>query len=606
LGAYDKTAPLVIDPVLVFTAEFGGTGTEYLSYPIAIAVDSSHQAYVTGYTTTNDFPTANAYQSTWTPGGDNPSAAFVAKINAAGTAFVYSTYLGGPSTNNDGWPTGIAADSEGKAYVVGYTQGSGFPTTANAYQPTWVGSSTDENGFVTVLNPQGDSLVYSTYFGGKGWGVADEVAVDSSGNIYVAGETLGTGFPQLHSIATAGVIFVAKFNSAGALQYSTLFGAGQTGTNAIAVDAWGAAYVTGSVSNDTQGSSVPITEHAYERTCPTSIEFCAFVSKIDPTGASLDYSTYLLGSSMTMGNGIAVDSSGGAYVGGIVGQDILTGGDPGFPVTSNAFQKTYGGGDSDGFITKLNAAGSGIAWSTYLGGSGQDWVGALALDQYRNVYVAGYTYSTDLRLKDAIFTSNQRMNNGFVTTLNGSLSQIAYYSTYFPGTLWSVAVDPQLNVYVAGMVNGASLPATHGSLDAGPGKNLFVSKLVIEDDLSLALSASPSPVTSGGNLTYTIAVTSKGPDFATNLRVTDVLPAGTTFVSDNAGGGTCTAPAVGGTGTLHCVLPRLNKGATYTAKLTVKVHAASGSTVSDTATTVSNTQDFVPANNRGTITTQVN
>ena len=129
---------------------------------------------------------------------------------------------------------------------------------------------------------------------------------------------------------------------------------------------------------------------------------------------------------------------------------------------------------------------------------------------------------------------------------------------------------------------------------------------MIMDDLSLALSASPSPVAHGSNLTYTMAVTSKGPDFGVNVRVSDTLPSGTTLISYDAGGGTCTAPSVGSTGTLNCVLPQLNKGATWNVKLTVNVAASSGTTLSNTAATISNMQDFVISNNSATITTHVN
>ena len=160
-------------------------------------------------------------------------------------------------------------------------------------------------------------------------------------------------------------------------------------------------------------------------------------------------------------------------------------------------------------------------------------------------------------------------------------------------------------MYLAGFAVG--IPITPGALSSPEtGNNIFLSKFVIMDDIALGLSGTPSPVVHGGNLTYTIAVTSKGPDFGYNVRVADTLPAGTTFVSYGAGGGTCTAPAVGSAGTLNCTLPQLNKGATWNVTLTVNVNAASGTTLSNTAAAISNMQDFVPANNSGTLTMHVN
>ena len=284
---------------------------------------------------------------------------------------------------------------------------------------------------------------------------------------------------------------------------------------------------------------------------------------------------------------------------------------------STGFQRTYQGGTTDGFVVKLNAKGSNLIWSTYLGGSGDDFIQGLALDQYRNVYVSGYTSSPNFPLKAPIQsytgTSDYQPYQYFVATLSPSLSSIPYYSTYFgsqtwnyQGQLWAkIAVDPALNVYLTGVDQNTVQP-TSGAYTAGSSRDIFVSKLVIMDDLALGVSATPSPVTHGGNLTYTIAVTSKGPDFGANVRVADTLPAGTTFVSYNAGGGSCVAPAVGGTGTINCTLPQLNKGATWNVKLTVKVSAASGSTLSNTAAAISNMQDFVPGNNSGTLTTHVN
>jgi uncharacterized repeat protein (TIGR01451 family) len=450
-----------------------------------------------------------------------------------------------------------------------------------------------------VLGPEGDTLVYSTFLGGPSDDFGDSIALDSSRNAYVVGST-SVGFPTLHSIQTEGDVFAAKFDGAGALQYSSVFG-NTLVANAMATDMSGSVYVTGNAEYET--SPAP-TKGAFQSSCPS--HSCAFVAKLRPTGERLDYFTYLGNNSI--GYGIGVDSSGEAYVAG-----DTTGK---FPVTKNAFQKTFKG-VRDGFVSKLNSTGTGLISSTYLGGSGLDSVTSMALDRYRTVYVAGFTNSKDFPLKASVQSyappRQSADGQGFVTTLSGDLSSIVYYSTYFgpsPNeqcltTCWIhvLAIDKALNVYIGGQNDGSIRP-TPGAF-SNSSTALFFSKLVIMDDLSLALSASPTSVAHGANLTYTIAVASKGPDFGSNVRISDTLPSGTTFVSYSAGGGKCTAPAAGATGTLNCVLPELEKGHTWDVTLTVKVNAAAGTTLSNTAATISNMQDFEPGNNSGTITTHV-
>ena len=582
LGSYDDQQPLVIDPVLVYSAVFGGSQGANV---VAMAVDAKGNVYVTGPTFSSDFPLVDAIQSA--PGDIGPgvaTATFISKLNPSGTALLYSTYLGGAGT----FPEGIAVDSSGRIYVCG--SASSIPVV-NAYQPTFGGGFGD--AFVSVLTPAGNALEWSTYLGGPELDNASAMALDSSGNVYVSGTTRGD-FPALHSDYPQGTpgAFVAKFSSAGALEYSSIVNENSAASiNAMATDSNGSAYLAGNTEN-------PVTTPgAFRSTCGTQQE-CAWVAKVSPIGDSLIYST-TLGAAPLGATGIAVDSDLNAYVGGETGS--------GLTVWSTGFQRIYGGG-GDGFVVKLNATGSNLIWSTYLGGSGYDVVTGLALDRYRQVYVSGYTCSPNFPLKAPIHTFAGCPGGNpqaFVTTLSSSLSSIGYFSTYFGGAGTydtEIAVDPALNVYVAGN-DGGSVPPTPGAYTAGSG--IFISKLVIMDDVAVALSATPTPVAHGSNLTYTIVVTSKGPDFGVNLRATDTLPAGTTFVSYSAGGGTCTAPAVGGTGYLYCTLGQLNAGATWTVQLTVKVAAASGTVLSDNATAASNMQDFVPANNSANITTKV-
>jgi hypothetical protein len=287
VAAYDPGKPLVIDPALSFSTYLGGSSTDIGN---GIFVDGAGNAYVTGSTdssgTPGGFPTtASAFQTS--NGGSTD--AFVTKLNAAGTALVYSTYLGGVSADVG---NGIFVDGAGYAYVTGSTDSSGtpggFPTTASAFQ-TSNGGSTD--AFVTKLNAAGTALVYSTYLGGVSADVGNGIFVDGAGNAYVTGSTdsSGTpgGFPTTASAfqtSNGGSTdaFVTKLNDTGtALVYSTyLGGAGADVGKGIFVDGAGNAYVTGSTTSD----PFPTTSGAYQTTFGGTED--AFVAKISPSGSS--------------------------------------------------------------------------------------------------------------------------------------------------------------------------------------------------------------------------------------------------------------------------------------------------------------------------------
>ena len=244
LGSYDKNAPLIIDPVLVYSAVFGSNNLDYVA---SIAIDAARNVYLTGYTAFLNNSIANP--------------TFILKLNSYGTALVYSAYLSGTSGDSSG--TSIAVDAGGRAYVSGHTEGYGFPVV-NAYQPNFGGGGTD--GFISALNPAGNALVWSTYLGGNydDWGNA--VALDPSGNLYVTGVTWGN-FPALHPIpgtqcvGNLECIWMAKFNSAGALQYSTIYSPGWSW--AIAADSKGSAYITGVAVT----KAPPKTGGAFRSTC---------------------------------------------------------------------------------------------------------------------------------------------------------------------------------------------------------------------------------------------------------------------------------------------------------------------------------------------------
>jgi hypothetical protein len=486
VAAYDATRPLVIDPVLFYSTYLGGSFDDHGE---GIAVDSTGNAYVTGGTTSSNFPTTpGAYSTTFGCCVGVSNHVFVTKLNPLGSApLIYSTYIG---ANGDDFGIGIAIDTLGNAYVTGRT-GNNFPTTPGAFQTTFGGGNYD--GFVTKLNSSGSALFYSTYLGGSGddWGVG--IAVDGAGSAYVTGRTGSTNFPTtigafqtafaggIDSFATPGGTdaFVTKLNPAGSapLLYSTyLGGSANDFGNGIAVDGLGNAYVTGYSGS----TNFPTTAGAFQTTFGGAVD--AFVTKLNPLGsAPLVYSTFLGGSSGDQGRGIAVDGSGNAYVTGFTGSTN-------FPTTLGAFQTSYGG-NGDAFVTKLNPAGSApLVYSTYLGGSNEDVGGGIAVDSSGNAYVTGYTFSTNFPTTPNAFQPTSGGGpDAFVTKLNPDGSATPGYSSYLGGSgfdrAFGIAVDSFGNAYVTGDTSG-SFPTTPGAFQTAPGSlppapffDAFVSKI---------------------------------------------------------------------------------------------------------------------------------
>ncbi len=431
--------------------------------------------------------------------------AFVTKFNPSGSALVYSTYLGG--SGNDGGSS-IAVDGSGNAYVTGGTSSTDFPTTPGAFQ------TTGTPGFVTKLSPAGSGLVYSTYLSGGG---SSGIAVDSAGDAYVTGTTICPNtFPTtpgaFQTTCTNGTYtgFVAKFNSAGsALIYATFLGGGVdqgsgyttlTVSSGIAVDNIGNAYLAGWTTSTT----FPTTPGAFQTVCSVCGQQInnAFVTKLDPTGSSLVYSTYLGGGIEAYGQGISVDGSGNAYVTGYTGGD--------FPVTPGAFQTTIGG-SADAFVTKFNPSGSALVYSTYLGGSGQDFGSGIAVDSAGNAYVTGYTQSKYFpRMNPLQKFYGGGFYDAFVTRFNPTGSALVY-STYLGGSGLdvgsSIAVDGSGNAYVTGSTSSADFPTTPGAFQTTC-CGAFVAKIFIAAATTTRLASSPNPSIYGQAVTFTAVVSS--------------------------------------------------------------------------------------------------
>ena len=442
VGSHDRTRPLVIDPAISYSTFLGGSRFDAAT---AIAADSAGNAYVTGWTESSDFPASSPAQPRSGGGVD----AFVAKFNVSG-ALVYSTYVGG---RGDDRGFGIAVDGAGSAYVTGWTGSSNFPT-ATPLQATLRGA---KNAFVLKLNPAGNALAYSTYLGGSGSDSGNGIAIDSSRSAYITGQTDSLNFPMLNcfqcSYGGAQDGFVAKLSSAGnALVYATyLGGSGGDRGNGIAVDSAGAAYVTGgttSLNFPTAGALQSANGGGQD----------AFVAKLSAAGTSLVYSTYLGGAGGTVGfneegRGIAVDASGNAYVTGATSS-------ANFPVVS-AFQPSYAGGGQDAFVSKLNATGGALLYSTFLGGKGLDVGNGISVDTEGNAVVAGYTSSKDFPITNPVQSINAGLYDAFLVQFNAAGTALLS-STYLGGSDSdsgnAVAMDSRGRAYVAGQTLSTNLP----------------------------------------------------------------------------------------------------------------------------------------------------
>jgi uncharacterized protein (TIGR03437 family) len=493
VGVYDRRKPLVIDPVINYLTYVGRAGLDVIT---RAAIDSSGNTYFTGITRDASFPVSpGAFQSS--AGGANLGNVLVAKLNATGTGVVYITHFGGANTDAG---FGIAADSTGSVFIAGLTDSDNFPVTQGALKTSFTSQNPGASHcFVTKLNAAGSALLYSTYLGGRGTDMCFGIAVDSTGNAYVTGRTNSIDFPKSENafqttyrggmeqsmisgtpLKVAGSdSFVTKLNPAGsAIVYSTYFGGSQNDTGiGIAVDAQGSAYVTGITSS----INFPVTTGAFKTTYggaggqPDLVIGDAFVLKMNPGGTGLVYSTYLGGRFNDVGLGIAVDSQGSAH---IVGSTLSTD----FPTTPQSLQTAYrgAGGENriasgDAFVTKLNPAGSGLVYSTYLGGARDDRATAISLDAGGNAWITGNTLSSDFpttadgtqrTYAGEPSTDQVQIGDAFLTQLD-STGRAIRFSTYIGGKggdLGSaIGIEPGGSVFVAGLTSSADLPATPGA-----------------------------------------------------------------------------------------------------------------------------------------------
>ena len=477
VGEYDRTHALVIDPaVLIYCGYIGGTGYDA---GWGIAMDGEGNAYITGETnsTGSSFPIAVGPDLT----SNGVLDIFVAKVSASGEELLYAGFLGGLA---DDYGRDIAVDSEGNAYITGWTYSS------HASFPVFVGPDLTFNGttdaFIAKVNPSGESLVYSGYIGGSVWDSGFGVAVDGSGNSYVTGKAGSdqSSFPVLvgPDLTFNGVedAFVAKVSTTGEeLVYAGYIGGANWDWGFdIAVDGAGNAYITGETNSPE--ASFPISvgpDLTYNEGYRD-----AFVAKVNTSGISLDYAGYIGGSGGDYARGIAVDGTGNAYISGETESDHDT-----FPVTIGP-DLTFNGGSSDAFIAKVNATGLELDYAGYIGGAGVDGCYGIAVDGAGNSYITGNS-SSDHNSFPVIDGPDQIYNGGerdaFVAKVNDTGTMLVY-AGYLGGlgTDWgaNIAVDDTGNAFVIGTTNSnqPSFPATVGpDLTYNGGEwDAFVAKIV--------------------------------------------------------------------------------------------------------------------------------
>jgi uncharacterized repeat protein (TIGR01451 family) len=705
IGSFDHSRTLVIDPTLVYSTYLGGGGDDLGS---SIAVDSNNNIYIAGTTSSINFPLHNAAF------GANAGLAdiFVTKIDATGANVIYSTYIGGSgldrgdgiavdsggnayvvgrvdssSTNFPATPgsfspfyrggdfdgvvfklngqgnsliysgflggeendstEGVAVDAAGIAYVTGGTKSSAFPTTGNAFQS---GRGGDTDAYLTKINAAGSALLYSTYIGGSGTDRGSGVAIDGSGNAYIAGFAGSPDFPTENAFQNnfggSFDAFVAQIDTnvsgfGSLVLCSYLGGQGDDKGYGIALDS-GANNLF--VVGQTSSNNFPVLNPAQ----PTSGGgFDAFVAKISVGGTKI-YATYLGGSGDDRGAGIAVNSAGSAYVTGFTSSTN-------FPTVS-PLQSSKAGG-SDAFVTKLSSTGSAFLYSTYLGGSGNESsvstvtsTNPIAIDSAGDVYVTGYTASTNFPTTPAPLqgTNAGGASDAFIVKLSDSspavdftLSASPLSQTVNPGnaTTYTVTITPvggftgTVTLSASGQspdatasFNPASIniadstakssvltltttaatppgnyPLTIGGVSGNLQHSTNVSLIVpgaTSANLSVTKTASPNPGIVGAALTYRIIVTNNGPSPATNATLTDPLASGPLFGSAIPTQGACQ-----GTTTVTCNFGNLATGRSATATIVVTPQATGQ--ISNTATAAASETDPDTADNSATTLTTV-
>ncbi|CAM2010930.1 SBBP repeat-containing protein [Acanthopleuribacter pedis] len=431
---------------LIYATYLGGEGNDYAG---GAAFDPAGNATLVGYSSSDNYPTTTGVLGERRNG---LADVVVTRLNATGSDLLFSTYIGG-----SGYDEGqaLALDGEGAVYVAGNTFSDSFPTTGGVVDQTYNG---DFDVFVGKMTPEGDRLLYATYLGGGRADSVHGITVDGDGNAYLTGITYSANFPTTAGAFETGYnqygdLFVAKLNPGGtALAYSTFLGGyyGDSG-RAIAVDGMGQVTVTGS----THSADFPVTEDALDDSFDGNED--AFVARFNATGSTLIYSTFLGGEGGDSARALALDENGNMVIAGSTDSAA-------FPVTAGAYDTTHNGG-SDIFVVKMNAEGSALNFSSYLGGEGSDTLGAMVRDPAGNLYVTGNTTSSDFPVTAAAFDPTQNgYTDAFVAKFNSAGTAVAY-ATYLGGQrddrALGIDVTEAGHAVITGTTYSETFPVSH-------------------------------------------------------------------------------------------------------------------------------------------------
>lgn len=493
LGAYDHSRPLVIDPILRFASYLGGAEDDSAA---GVALDPAGNVYIVGTTTSTNFPLFPPNQ----PRPRGGKEIFVTKLNAAGSGIAFSTYLGGAG---DDVAAGAAVDPSGSLYLIGTTSSANFPNAGS-------GLRGPSDALVARLDPTG-GLVSAAYLGGTGADTGAAIAIDSAGAAYVTGTTNSSDFPTssgaLRTFSSGGGdAFVAKLGgSSGTLSYSTyLGGIDSDQAFGIAVDSTGSAYVIGG----TNSPNFP-TVGAHQSACAASLtpftSPCAdaFVARLNPTGTALLFSTFLGGRSNDVGRTVAVDAAGNAYVAGVTNSID-------FPLVG-PIQGNFQAGAQDLFVSKFSPTGA-LTYSTYLGGSGDDFPGGIAVDAAGSAWLAGFTSSANFPTFNPLRAACvSPCADIFLSQLNPSGSALVF-STFLGGSgtdrANAIALDTLGAAYVVGETASSNFPTTAGAFQVNPGgrNDAFLLRIGELNPLPSLTSLNPISI-AAGNFGFTLTVT---------------------------------------------------------------------------------------------------
>lgn len=573
LGAYDPDSSLVIDPVLVYGSYLGGAGAERAG---RVAVDGNGNVYLTGETASSDFPLGSGVSKHSIGVGSNTDA-FVAKFDSTG-ALVYVTYLGGAGSDRG---TALAVDGSGEAYVTGTTDAVDFPLS-NAKQASYGGNI---DAFVAKLSVDGANLIYSTYLGGNAQESANALVVDGSGAAYVAGGTLSINFPvtagvvqsTFQSIANdSGVVeadaYITKISADGSnWVYSTYLG-GRDGESVfdLALAAAGEVVAAGG----TKSVNFPVTTPNVRGVFGGFPED-GFVTRLSADGRALRYSSYFGGNAWDSVQAVAVDSANNIYLAGVTASSD-------FPITSGAAQTRYGGGRSDGFVAKINAAGDAVLYASYLGGGDVDQVNGIALAADNGLLVAGETSSADFPLVRALQSSRLGAQDAFFARVNPAgtaFDWASYWGGSGDDTAGAAARGSAGRIYIAGTSASSDFPVFNGAqMQTGGNNDAFL--LGLDDnsenaDVYITSRDRNDPTPLSSNIIYDITVGNHGPDAAVGVNVRSDLAQSYTFVSATPSTGSC---AMAGTA-VSCDVDTIAAGNTVQITLTLRARQGGSNTL---------------------------